>query len=87
MGKLLGRFKLDAAGDTEGMLSPKVLVKLNQFCELQWREADIANIVTLGDFDMLQPGGKGCKVYFAVRAVEFVAEALASFVWRFPFKW
>jgi hypothetical protein len=36
---------------------------------------------------MLQPGGKGCKVYFAVRAVEFVAEALASFVWRFPFKW
>jgi hypothetical protein len=46
LGKLVRRFKLDVAGDTEVMLSPKVLFKLNRFCELQWWEADIANIVT-----------------------------------------
>lgn len=34
--KLVGCIKLDVAGNTDVVLDPPVLVKLNQFREIQW---------------------------------------------------
>lgn len=67
--KLVGCIKLDVAGNTYVMLDPPVLVKLNQFREIQWWGTYIANIVMLRISGMLQPNEKGFKIDFASLAV------------------
>jgi hypothetical protein len=68
--KIIGRLKLNVAGDTDVVFSPQMFVKLNQLHELQRWNANITKIVKMRILGMLLPGGKGIEVDSAPCAIK-----------------